>query len=91
MTMKSERHTRTFPYAKYAIAQIERLGLPADPESFELWYMYARRQNPALNKVIDDALSTPAGLTEREFEIICDLYLSSKRTGPRLNSVATDL
>jgi len=42
MTTKSESHTRTLPFAKYAIEQIERFGLPAEPKSFELWYRYAQ-------------------------------------------------
>ena len=88
---KSDRHTLTLPFAKYAVAQIERLRLRADPGSFELWYMYATRQSSALTKAVDDALSSPTGLTEEKFDTLCDLHLPSKRTGPELNSVATDL
>jgi diguanylate cyclase len=91
MNTKSERHMRTLPHAKYAIAQIERFGLPADPEGFELWYVYATRQNPALTNALNDALSSSTGLTEEKFDSLCNLYVSSKRAGRRLTSVATDL
>lgn len=88
---KSDTHTLTLPYAKYAISQLERLRLRADPEGFELWYMYATGQSSTLTKAVDDALSSPTGLTEQKFDALCDLYLSYKRTGPQLSSVATDL
>ena len=91
MRTKSDKHTRTLPYARYAIAQIERLRLRADPESFELWYMYATGESSALIKAVDDALSSPTGLTEQKFDALCNLYLSSKRNGPQLTSIATDL
>ena len=89
--MRSERHAKTLPYAKFAIAQIERFELPADPDSFELWYTYATGQNPALTKAIDEALSSPTGMTEQKFDGLCDVYVGSKRTGPRLRAAASDL
>jgi diguanylate cyclase len=91
VSTKSDRHAQTLPYARYAIAQIERLRLRADPDSFELWYRYAMGQSSELTKAVDDALSSPTGLTEQKFDNLCDLYVSSKRTGPRLSLVATDL
>jgi len=90
VSAKSDRHTRTLPYARYAMAQIERHQLRADPESFELWYLYATVQSPALTKAIDDALSSPTGLTEQKFDALCDLYLSSKRNGPRLQLICQE-
>ena len=91
MNKKSDRRTLSLPFAKYAIEQIERLKLPAEPQSFELWYTYATRQNPALNKAVDEALSSPTGLTEEKFDDLCILYLSSKRIRSQLGSVATNL
>jgi diguanylate cyclase len=91
MGMRSEKHAKTLPYAKFAIAEIERLELPADPDSFELWYTYATGQNPALTKAIDEALSSSTGMTEQKFYGLCDVYLGSKRTGPRLRAAASSL
>ena len=61
MMTKSERHKRTLPFAKYAIEQIERFGLPADPRTFELWYRYATGQNSRLNQAVNDAICRPSG------------------------------
>jgi diguanylate cyclase len=91
MSMRSGRHAETLPYAKFAIAQIERFELPADPDGFDLWYTYATGQNPALTKAIDEAMSSPGGMTEQKFDGLCDVYLGSKRTGPRLRAAASDL
>jgi diguanylate cyclase len=91
MTAKSERHKRTLPFAKYAIDQIERFGLCADPKSFEVWYRYATGQNSELNQAINDAIASPDGLTEAKFDRLCGLYSSSERTGSRLGAAATGL
>ena len=91
MTTKSESHTRTLPFAKYAIEQIERFGLPAEPKSFELWYRYATGHDSLLNQAVNDAISSPAGLTEPDFDRLCASHGSSERTGSRLSAAATDL
>jgi diguanylate cyclase len=91
MTTKSERHKRTLPFARYAIEQIERFGLPADPRSFELWYRYATGQNSRLNEAVNEAISGPSGLTESDFDNLCSSYCSSEHIGLRLSAAATDL
>jgi diguanylate cyclase len=91
MTTKSESHTRTLPFAKYAIEQIERFGLPAEPKSFELWYRYAAGHDSLLNQAVNDVISSPAGLTEADFDRLCASHGSSERAGSRLSAAATDL
>jgi len=82
---------RTLPFAKYAIEQIERFGLCAEPKSFELWYRYATGQDARLNQAINEAVSGPGGLTEAEFDRLCATHGSSERTRWRLSAAATDL
>jgi diguanylate cyclase len=91
MMAKSDRHLRTLPFAKFALQQIERLGLPADPQNFELWYIYATGRDHALNKAIDGALNCSEGLTEAELDRLCDLHISSMRSANRLSAIATNL
>ena len=88
---KSERHKRTFPFAKFAVEQIELLGLPADPRSFELWFNYAAGLNSELNRTINEAIDSSYGLTEAKFNRLCDVYLSGSRHGARLTALSTDL
>ena len=91
MADKSDRHVQTLPLAKFALQQIERLGLPADPQSFELWYTYAAGHNKILNNSVDAALNSAAGLTEEEFYRLCELHVSSRRSAQRLNAIASGL
>jgi len=91
MTTKSESHIRTLPLAKYAMEQIERFGLSAEPKSFELWYRYATGQNPRLNQAVNQAISGPGGLTEADFDRLCAAHGASERAGSRLSAAATDL
>jgi len=89
--IKSERHTHTLPFAKYAIEQLERFGLSADPKSFELWYRYATGQDSRLNQAVNEAISGASSLSQADFDRLCNLYCSSERTGSRLSAVATNL
>ena len=91
MITKSDRHLRTLPLAKAAIEQIERLGLPADPQSFELWYAYASGYDADINKSINAVLSSTGGLTESEFDRLCELHISSRRSVSRLNAITAGL
>jgi diguanylate cyclase len=90
MTAILDRHLQTFASAKFAIEQIERFSLPADPQSFELWYIYATGHNQPLNKALD-AMLTAGCFSETELDRLCTLYISSSRSATRLNSVATKL
>lgn len=87
----SERHFRTLPFAKSAIEQIERLGLPADPPAFEFWYVYATGHDPALRREVDAALASENGLTEVEFDRLCNHYGQSNKSAARLDAVARQL
>jgi diguanylate cyclase len=91
MAPQSHRHRQTIRFAKYALQRIEELGLPADPQSFELWYVYATGQKPALNKAIDAALATPYGLSEAEFDQLYHMHIGNSQVANRLESAATGL
>jgi len=90
MARTFERDQHTLRYAKFAIEQIERFNLPADPQSFELWYIYATGHNQFLNKAID-AMLTAGCLNETELDRLYTLHISSGRSARRLNAVATKL
>lgn len=91
MSPQSHRHRQTIRFARSALERIEQLGLPADPQSFELWYVYATGQNPTLNKTIDAALAAPHGLSEFEFDQICNMHIATKHVANRLDSTAAGL
>ena len=71
--------------------RIKRFALPAEPSSFELWFYYATGANSQLNRVIDEAIASPDGLTEAKFDRLCSNHLSSKRDSSHLKTISTDL
>jgi diguanylate cyclase len=91
MLGKSDKNAHTRKLAKLALEQIERFELPADPRSFELWYIYATGHNQALNKAIDAALASSEGLTEAELDRLGGLHVSSRRSATRISEITTDL
>jgi diguanylate cyclase len=88
---KSNKNAHTLKYARFALEQIERFDLPADPRGFELWYIYATGHNPALNKAIDAAAASAEGLTEDEIDRLSGLHVSSRRSATRIGQISTDL
>jgi diguanylate cyclase len=88
---KSNKNAYTLKHARFALEQIERFGLPADPRSFELWYIYATGHNPALNKAIDAATVSAEGVNEDELDRLGGLHVSSRRSAARVGQISTDL
>jgi diguanylate cyclase len=66
---------RTQALAETALHQIKGLGLPADPESYALWYVYAAGTMPELNNKIDQLIADNAA-SVTEFDRLYDNYLS---------------
>jgi len=91
MGLEETKHERTLTFAAIALGRIVELGLPADPQSFELWYIYATRQNEKLNDDVDDTLRRLGKLTEADLNRLYSLYVSSSRTANHLNAAAEKL
>jgi diguanylate cyclase len=88
---KSNKNAHTLKYARFALEQIERFDLPANPRSFELGYVYATGHKPALNKAIDAAAASAEGLMEEELERLGGLHASSRRAAARIGQISADL
>jgi diguanylate cyclase len=82
-------HQRSFALGKFALAQLESLQQPATPRNFEIWYVYAAAQNPALNTVLNETLSREGRLTEIDLQHIYDTYLSPARNSERVDEMGT--
>jgi diguanylate cyclase len=82
---------RTLRFAAAALAKIVELELPGDPQSFELWYVYATGQDPALNKDIDDILGRQSKILKGDLDRLYSLHLSSARASNALSSLASKL
>lgn len=94
--MGSGSHHRTIAFAAIALEKILELELPADPQSFELWYAYATGESQKLKDEIDETLRRHGTLTERDISQLHAAHVasanaSSARTTTQLNSVASKL
>ena len=68
MASDSGSQHRTLAIAAIALGKIVELGLPADPRSYELWYIYATGKNQKLRDEVDAALRGNGTLTESDID-----------------------
>src|SRR5262249_55420669 len=71
---------RTLALAAIALGKIIELGLPADPQSYELWYAYATGLNEKLRGEIDDALQRQGKLTDSDLSRLYARYIAPSRS-----------
>ncbi len=91
MPSVDERHRRTLLLAEIALQQIRTLKLPADPQSFELWYVYASNLNLRLNETVNELLRRQRNLSDADLVSLYEEYISSVRSAGRLNRVANQI
>src|SRR5258708_6892791 len=82
---------RTLAFAAVALGKIVELGLPADPRSYELWYVYATGKNQKLRGEIDAALHGAGTLTESDIDRFYAQYISPTRNAGDFDRVANKL
>jgi diguanylate cyclase len=66
----------TLKIAQLAIEQIAKLKLPADPNSFAVWYVYCSAQVPELNRDVNALVAAKSTPTIEELDQIFEQYLS---------------
>lgn len=82
---------RTLAFAAIALGKIIELELPADPHSYELWYLYATGLNQKLRGEIDDALQRQGKLSEGDVERLYAQFISPARSTGDFDRVANRL
>src|SRR5262249_25388 len=82
---------RTLAIAAIALGKIVELGLPADPRSYELWYVYATGKNQKLRDEIDAVLRDDGKLTEGDIDRLHAQYISPTHNAGDLDRVANSL
>jgi diguanylate cyclase len=91
MSSDSGSQHRTLAFAAIALSKIVELELPADPRSYELWYVYATGQNQKLRDEIDAALHGNSTLTESDIDRLYALYMTPTRNAGDFDRVANRL
>ena len=82
---------RTLAIAAIALGKIVELGLPADPQSYELWYAYAAGHNQKLRDEIDHVLQQQGRLSESDLGRLYAQYISPTRNTGDFERVARRL
>jgi diguanylate cyclase len=91
MGAESGNQRRTLATAAIALGKIVELELPADPQSYELWYAYAAGYNQKLRDEIDHVLQQQGRLSESDLGRIYAQYISSTRSTGDFERVARRL
>jgi diguanylate cyclase len=82
---------RTLAIAAIALGKIVELELPADPQSYELWYAYAAGHNQKLRDEIDHVLQQQGRLSESDLGRLYAQYISPTRSTGDFERVARRL
>ena len=82
---------RTLAIAAIALGKIVELELPADPQSYELWYAYATGHNQKLRDEIDHVLQQQGRLSESDLGRLYAQYISPTRSAGDFERVARRL
>jgi diguanylate cyclase len=81
----------TMEIARRALDQIAKHGLPADPQSFAVWYAYSGGQIPSINQEINDLLAGKSELSLADIDRICNEHLSPLGSAARIERIGTDV
>jgi diguanylate cyclase len=81
----------TMEIARKALDQIAKHELPADPESFAVWYAYSAGQIPRINQEINDLLAGKSKLSLADIDRISAEHLSPQGSAARIEKIGTDL
>jgi diguanylate cyclase len=87
----SRDHAYTLDLAESALERIRSLKLPGDPPSFEIWYAYAGRFVPALNRDINEALTATGTLSAVDVDRIYDRHLGTFRFGEQIEKIGEEV
>src|SRR5258706_8408271 len=91
MGSDSRSQHRTLAIAAIALGKIVELELPADPQSYELWYAYAAGHNQKLRDEIHHVLQQQGKLSESDLGRLHAQYLSATRNTGDFERVARKL
>jgi diguanylate cyclase len=77
MSAQTEECERSYATADAALGHIREMRLPADPESFELWYAYASGTNPVLSKQVAEFVAR--GLRDTDLAQLYRQFVKSSK------------
>jgi diguanylate cyclase len=82
---------RSLALAGAARACLLANGLPPTPRNYELWYTYALKNNPALNRDIDALLAAGSPPAESDLEALYETHFGIGRMLGRMQTIGSGL
>jgi diguanylate cyclase len=77
--MQAEEAVKTRSIADLAIATLHRLGIPATPANYAIWYEYHAGMSPNLQRTIDVLISNKATFDEATLQDLYSTFFSSAK------------
>jgi len=89
--MSSRDPKYTMEIARTALDQIAAHELPADPQSFAVWYSYSAAQVPQIKRDINQLLTGKAKLSMADVDRVANEHLSPLGSLARIDRIGNDL
>ncbi len=83
-----QHHRQTMTYGLSAFENIIQSKLPADPPSYEVWYEYARGDNPVLNAAIDAIVERNQSVSAGDLSQLHKRFFSVTLLADRIETVS---
>ena len=79
MAQPTQQYANTIALADAALGKIGKLGQPADPRSYALWFKYASGDSGLLSAAMNTRLARNGTLTTRDIEELHDAHVAPGR------------
>jgi diguanylate cyclase len=91
MAQPTQQHQNTLAVADAALGRISKLGQPADPRSFALWFKYASGDSGLLSAAINTRLARNGELSAADVEELHDAHISPGRVQDKTDRIGSRL
>ena len=89
MAQPTQQYANTIALADAALGKIDKLGQPADPRSYALWFKYASGDSGLLSAAINTRLARNGTLSTRDVEELHDAHVALGRVQDKTDRVGT--
>jgi diguanylate cyclase len=75
--------------AQDALSRARSLGLPADPQTFEILYLYVSGTNPELNEQLNSILQTRGSISVEDLDRLHEQFIAANKPAERVTDAST--
>ncbi|MEM6852467.1 MAG: hypothetical protein AAF527_12105, partial [Pseudomonadota bacterium] len=81
MASENKKLIESYETARRTVAELERIGAPATPQNFNIWFAHFAGENPSLSAKIADIVSDNVTYTDELSDELFDTHFSNQRVG----------